>query len=141
LWQAISFLEKARSNRPNDRRIAISVQWDRCPFFMSEPRLSLVSNDPATAEKRYRSALQIRPGNGDAAAGLQAAEVRAVASSRVVALRQPKTPNEAARQAKDSQPPSLESERWQTPKPLSHFQPIATLHECSSHKLLRSGTH
>jgi hypothetical protein len=103
---AISFIETARSNRPNDRRIAISLHWDRCAFFMSEARLSRVSNDPATAENAIDQRWKFVLGNRDAAAGLQAAEVRAVTSSRVVALRQPKTPNEAARQAKGSQPPS-----------------------------------
>jgi tetratricopeptide (TPR) repeat protein len=83
---AISFLEHARSERPNDGPIAAALELDRFRFYMSEARLSLASDDPATAEKRYRSALQIRPDSREAAAGLKAAQLRAMRgeTSRVV---------------------------------------------------------
>jgi tetratricopeptide (TPR) repeat protein len=75
---AISFLEQALSKRPNDRAIAAALDLDRFRFYMSEARLSLASDDPATAEKRYRSALQIRPDSREALAGLKAAQLRAM---------------------------------------------------------------
>lgn len=74
---AISFLEQARLKRPNDHTLAVALDLDRFRFLMSEARYSLESNDLIAAEKRYRSALSIRPGNREASAGLNATLLRA----------------------------------------------------------------
>jgi Flp pilus assembly protein TadD len=75
---AISFLEKALSERPNDRAIAAALELDRFRFYMNEAHLSLASDDPATAEKLYRSASQIRPGSQEALAGVKVAQLRTI---------------------------------------------------------------
>ena len=76
---AISFLEQARLKRPNDHTLAVALDLDRFRFLMSEARYSLSSNDLIAAEKRYLAALDIRPNNREASAGLNAARFRASA--------------------------------------------------------------
>ena len=73
---AISFLEQARLKRPMDHALSVALDLDRFRFFMSEARYSLASNDPGGAQKRFRAALNIRPNNREAAAGLRAAQIR-----------------------------------------------------------------
>ena len=73
---AISFLEQARLKRPKDHALAVALDLDRFRFFMSEARYSLASNDLIGAQKRYRAALEIRPNNREAVAGLRAAQIR-----------------------------------------------------------------
>jgi tetratricopeptide (TPR) repeat protein len=74
---AISFLEQARLKRPGDHALAVAIELARFRFLMSEAQNSLASNDLPTAEKRYLSALEIRPHNREAFAGLHVTLLRA----------------------------------------------------------------
>jgi cellulose synthase operon protein C len=57
---AISYLEQARQKRPADKAVADALQTARFRFLMQEGDQTLASGDTATAEKRYRSALDLR---------------------------------------------------------------------------------
>ena len=73
---AISFLEQARLKRPNDHTLAVALDLDRFRFLISEAQYSLASNDPVAAQKRYLAAMDIRPNNREASAGLKATLTR-----------------------------------------------------------------
>jgi tetratricopeptide (TPR) repeat protein len=73
---AISFLERARLKRPNDRALAVALDLDRFRFLIGEAQYSLASNDLTAAKKRYAEALAIRPNNREASAGLNATQIR-----------------------------------------------------------------
>lgn len=74
---AISFLETARLQRPNDHKLAVALDLDRFRFLMDEARYSVASNDLVAARKSYRAALEIRPNSREASAGLNATLVSA----------------------------------------------------------------
>jgi tetratricopeptide (TPR) repeat protein len=57
---AISYLEQARQKRPGDKAVADALQTARFRFLVQEGDQTLASGDTATAEKRYRSALDLR---------------------------------------------------------------------------------
>ena len=67
---AISFLEQAKLLSPNDGNINAALDTSRFWFVMGEGRAALENDDLASAEKRYRAALALRPGSADATAGL-----------------------------------------------------------------------
>jgi len=68
---AISYFERAKHIRPGSRALAVELDTARFRFFMGEGHYAMVSNDLAIAEGRYLSALEIRPSNPDAFAGLR----------------------------------------------------------------------
>ena len=67
---AVSFLEQATQVNPNDKAVSAALDAARFSFTLSEGRTALDANDPATAEKRYRAALALRPDSAEAMAGL-----------------------------------------------------------------------
>ena len=70
---AISFLERARQQRPHDHRLAYALDEARFELMMQEGLQSLKANEFETAEARYRAALEIRPHSKEANDGLRAA--------------------------------------------------------------------
>jgi cellulose synthase operon protein C len=73
---AISFLEPARLQRPDDHALNLALQLAGFRFHMSEAQNALTSNDLTTAEKRYQSFVEIRPNNLVSSAGLRATRLR-----------------------------------------------------------------
>jgi tetratricopeptide (TPR) repeat protein len=67
---AISYLEQAKQKRPNDQAVVDALQSARFHFILDEGDKALTAGDLATAEKRYRSALELRRDNADALTGL-----------------------------------------------------------------------
>ncbi len=67
---AISFLEQAKRGDPEDKGVVAALDTSRFWFIMGEGQSALNSNDLTTAEKRYRSALDLRPTNVEALEGL-----------------------------------------------------------------------
>ncbi len=67
---AISFLEQAKLNKSDDKGLAAALDTSRFWFIMSEGQQALNENDLTTAEKRYRSALALRPNSPEALEGL-----------------------------------------------------------------------
>lgn len=67
---AVSFLEQAKQALPNDKAVADALDTARFGFILGEGSNALNTNDLATAEKRYREALALRPDNPDALQGL-----------------------------------------------------------------------
>ncbi len=67
---AVSFLEQARQNNPNDKQLAAALDAARFSFILGEGRTALDSNDFTTADKRYRAALDLRPDSPEALTGL-----------------------------------------------------------------------
>jgi tetratricopeptide (TPR) repeat protein len=67
---AVSFLEQARQDDPTDPALAAALDTSRFWFIMGEGQLALSQNDLTTAEKRYRAALELRPGSIEAQNGL-----------------------------------------------------------------------
>lgn len=59
---AVSFLERAKQASPNDATIAAALDSARFSFLMGEGRDAQEAKDPEDAEKRYREALELRPG-------------------------------------------------------------------------------
>jgi tetratricopeptide (TPR) repeat protein len=74
---AISFLEQARQARPNDKGLAAALDSARFWFLMGEGQTALTVNDAATSEKRFRSALELRPDSPDALSSLGRTMLRA----------------------------------------------------------------
>jgi cellulose synthase operon protein C len=67
---AISFLEQAKHGDAEDKGVVAALDTARFWFIMGEGQAALNSNDLTTAEKRYRSALDLRPSNPEALEGL-----------------------------------------------------------------------
>ncbi|HKO20988.1 MAG TPA: tetratricopeptide repeat protein, partial [Acidobacteriaceae bacterium] len=67
---AISYLEQAKRARPKDQAVVDALESARFQFILSEGDKALAAGDLATAEKRYRSALELRGDNADALTGL-----------------------------------------------------------------------
>jgi len=67
---AISFLEQAKRGAPDDKGLNAALDTARFWFIMGEGQNALSINDLTTAEKRYRSALDLRPNNSEALEGL-----------------------------------------------------------------------
>ena len=67
---AVSFLEQATQLVPNDKSFSAALDAARFSFILGEGRTALTANDLATAEKRYRAALALRPDSPEAMAGL-----------------------------------------------------------------------
>jgi tetratricopeptide (TPR) repeat protein len=67
---AVSYLEQARHDDPNDAALAAALDTARFWFIMGEGQLALEQNDLTTAEKRYRAALGLRPNSMEALEGL-----------------------------------------------------------------------
>jgi len=67
---AVSFLEQAKQANPSDKAIASALDDARFSFLTGEGSAALTANDLGTAEKRYREALELRPGSVDALQGL-----------------------------------------------------------------------
>ncbi|HEX3571319.1 MAG TPA: cellulose synthase subunit BcsC-related outer membrane protein [Acidobacteriaceae bacterium] len=67
---AVSYLEQAKLKRPNDQAVTEALEMARFRFIVSEGDKSLAAGDLVTAEKRYRSALELRRDNADALVGL-----------------------------------------------------------------------
>lgn len=73
---ALSFLEQARLQRPNDPALSVAIDLDRVRFFLSEAQYSVSTNDFKTAKQRYMAALEIRPNSHAASAGMSAILLR-----------------------------------------------------------------
>ena len=67
---AISFLEQARLNDPNEPVLAEALDTARFWFMQGEAQDALNVNDLTTAEKLFRDALQLRPDSPEALQGL-----------------------------------------------------------------------
>jgi Flp pilus assembly protein TadD len=67
---AVSYLEQAKQKRPNDQAVTDALGAARFHFILSEGDKSLDAGDLATAEKRYRSALELRRDSAEALTGL-----------------------------------------------------------------------
>jgi hypothetical protein len=75
---AISYLEQARQIQPRDKALAAMLETARFWFYMDEGHHSLVSNELTAAERRYLSALELRPDSRQAFAGLHTTLVKAL---------------------------------------------------------------
>jgi tetratricopeptide (TPR) repeat protein len=99
---AVSFLEQAKQANPNDAMIGAELDSARYSFLVGEGRSSLDAHDPGAAEKRYREALQLRPGAAEALTGLTGVLVQESKPEEARDLLQ----SEVARQtAANGQPP------------------------------------
>ena len=67
---AVSFLEQATQLVPNDKSFSAALDVARFSFILGEGQNALSANDLATADKRYRAALALRPDSPEAMAGL-----------------------------------------------------------------------
>jgi tetratricopeptide (TPR) repeat protein len=67
---AISYLEQAKRSNPEDKPLSAALDTARFWFIMGEGQSALKANDLATAEKRYRAALELRPASPEALEGL-----------------------------------------------------------------------
>ena len=67
---AVTFFERAKQKRPRDKSIATALDTARFWFIVDEGQHSLSAGDVDTAEKRFRSALQLRPDAAEPLAGL-----------------------------------------------------------------------
>ena len=67
---AISYLEQAKRARPKDQAVVDALESARFHFILDEGDKALAAGDVVTAEKRYRSALELRGDNADALTGL-----------------------------------------------------------------------
>jgi cellulose synthase operon protein C len=74
---AISFLEQAKRNNSQDKALTAALNTARFRFEMGEGQQALGENDLATAEKRFRAALALRPGSPEALEGLGGTLVKA----------------------------------------------------------------
>ena len=83
---AISFLEQAKLGKSDDKGLAAALDTSRFWFIMSEGQQSLNENDLATAEKRYRAALALRPNSPEALEGLGGTLLRAQQAAAAVPL-------------------------------------------------------
>lgn len=67
---AVSFLEQAKQDGSKDRGVDTALATSRFWYTMGEGSVALNENDLPTAEKNYRSALQMRPASAEAMEGL-----------------------------------------------------------------------
>ncbi|HWB32056.1 MAG TPA: tetratricopeptide repeat protein [Acidobacteriaceae bacterium] len=67
---AVSFLERAKQASQNDAGISAELDQARFSFLMGEGKDSLIAHDLASAEQRYREALDLQPGAADACSAL-----------------------------------------------------------------------
>jgi hypothetical protein len=67
---AISYLEQAKQTQPRNKTLADALDTARFRFFLGEGDHSLASNELTAAERRYLSALELRPDSHEAFAGL-----------------------------------------------------------------------
>jgi tetratricopeptide (TPR) repeat protein len=67
---AVSFLEQAKQDRPNDKALAAALDTARFWFIVGEGQNALNANDLTTAEKRFRAALELRADSPNALEGL-----------------------------------------------------------------------
>ena len=67
---AISFLEQAKQDGSRDRGVDTALATSRFWYTMGEGSIALNENDLPTAEKDYRTALQMRPSSPEAMEGL-----------------------------------------------------------------------
>ncbi|ADV82220.1 cellulose synthase subunit BcsC-related outer membrane protein [Terriglobus saanensis] len=74
---AISFLEQAKQDGSKDRGVDTALATSRFWYTMGEGSIALNENDLPTAEKNYRSALQMRPASPEAMEGLAGTLVKA----------------------------------------------------------------
>jgi tetratricopeptide (TPR) repeat protein len=83
---AISYLEQARQEDSNDKNLNAALDTSRFWFVMGEGQTAIDNNDLTTAEARYRAALELRPGNADAMAGLGGTLLKAGQSAAAIPL-------------------------------------------------------
>jgi cellulose synthase operon protein C len=67
---AVSYLDQAHRDDPTDAALAAALDTARFWFTINEAKLAFGQNDLATAEKRYRAAVVLRPGSLEALNGL-----------------------------------------------------------------------
>jgi tetratricopeptide (TPR) repeat protein len=67
---AISYLEQAKLDTPSDKALSAALDTSRFWFIMGEGQNAVSANDLTTAEKRYHSALELRPDSPEALEGL-----------------------------------------------------------------------
>lgn len=67
---AIGFLERAKQKRPRDQAVSDALETARFRFVLSEGDRALAAGDTATAEKRFRAALELQRTSAEALAGL-----------------------------------------------------------------------
>jgi tetratricopeptide (TPR) repeat protein len=80
---AISYLEQAQQAQPSDKTTAAALETARFWFYMDEGHHSLVLNELPAAERRYLSALELRPDSHDAFEGLRTTLLKARRARRV----------------------------------------------------------
>jgi tetratricopeptide (TPR) repeat protein len=83
---AISFLEQAKEATPDDKPLLAALDTARFWFIMGEGQNALNSNDLTTAEKRYRSALELRPDSPEALEGMGGTLLKAQEPSPAISL-------------------------------------------------------
>jgi cytochrome c-type biogenesis protein CcmH/NrfG len=81
---AISYLERAQQTRPKDKTVAAALETARFWFYIDEGHHSLVSNELAAAERRYLSALELRPDSREAFMGLRTTLLKARRARRTM---------------------------------------------------------
>lgn len=79
---AISYLEQAKLTQPRDTTLAAALESARFRFFLGEGDHSLAANELTAAERRYLSALELRPDSPEAFAGLHTTLVKARRAQR-----------------------------------------------------------
>lgn len=67
---AISYLERAKLKRPDDRNLNTALEEARFHVLLTEAQNSANSNEPETAQKFYAQALEIHPNSREALSGL-----------------------------------------------------------------------
>jgi tetratricopeptide (TPR) repeat protein len=67
---AVSYLDQAHRDDPNDLALAAALDTARFWFTINEGKLAFAQGDLTTAEKRYRAAVALRPGSAEALNGL-----------------------------------------------------------------------
>jgi hypothetical protein len=80
---AISYFEQAKQTQPKDTNLTAALDAARFWFFMDEGDHSLTSNELTAAERRYLSALELRPDSHQAFAGLHTTLLKARKAQRV----------------------------------------------------------
>ena len=83
---AIGFLEQAKQNNSSDKGLASALDTARFWFIMGEGQRTLTDGDLTTAEKRYRSALELRPNSPEALEGLGGTLLKAQQPAAAVPL-------------------------------------------------------
>jgi tetratricopeptide (TPR) repeat protein len=75
---AISYLEEAQQMQPRNKVLTAALETARFRFYLDEGHHSLAANELTAAERRYLSALELRPDSYQAFLGLHSTLVKAL---------------------------------------------------------------